>query len=253
MQPTRSAARIDVGKDRPAPEIVAHRHVGPGPVEAGAIHPQRCEHLAGHQRPEILAGAGFDHEFEQVETGVGVGEAIAGRPDDRKVLGEMLGEPRSRRTRGIARCIIAEANTGAVGQKLARRDWRQAAGRLPVGQAFGQGRVEVESPSLGESHRAPGGDGLGDRFDAKQRVRRHRATRLRIGHAEGPHPDPCAVAQEHDHQTGHTLAGHPFGYRLRKAFFEQDGFPGRDMRRRHSRQNGRNEYDSARKGASGDH
>jgi hypothetical protein len=64
---------------------------------------------------------------------------------------------------------------------------------------------------------APGGDRFRDRSHPEQRVRGHRLTHRRVGHAKGAGPDRRAAGKLHDNDTGYAVRLHP------RARCRQDG------------------------------
>ena len=113
-----------------------------------------------------------------------------------------------------AGCEVAKTDSGAVRQKLPGRQRRRALGRLPARKTIGDRSIEIEAPGLGQPHRAPCSDGLGDRLDPEQRIHRHLAPGGRIGVAEGAGPDRRAVLQHGDDNPRHAVTCHACLYSI---------------------------------------
>jgi hypothetical protein len=87
---------------------------------------------------------------------------------------------------------------------------------------------------------APGGDRFRDRFHPGQRVRGHRLTHRRVGHAKGAGPDRRAAGKLHDNDTGYAVRLHPRARDVAKTVRIRS----RKVRRRGERR--RNDEDSDR-------
>jgi hypothetical protein len=99
------------------------------------------------------------------------------------------------------------ADPAGVGEQVADRDGRRAAGRLDadVAQPLRDRVVEAEAALLDELHHGDRGHRLRDRADAEHRAGVHRPARLRVGEAEADEAVERAVADDADGQTGERV------------------------------------------------
>ncbi len=201
--------------DHPSREEPAHRApagVIPGGVgclvgrrvrEAGARHPERCEHPGSHDLGERASGEVRHGSAEGERPQVRIARARAGREPQFRVLREESVEERVRVGRRLIRGVDpgdrdGVRQPGAVGQEVPRGDRGRGIGRAEVthlGHVGGDRRVEVQHALLHEPHRGGRRDDLGHREPGTDAVRRHRAVCGEIGR---PHARRGVYAVEAD-------------------------------------------------------